>query len=73
MVNFYRKSLSRAAEIQASSQKYLRELRKNDKRPVFWDSEADAAFEQVKHDLDNNAFLSHPSRHAKIRLFPPHL
>ena len=68
MVNFYCKSLPRAAEIQAPLQKFLRDSRKNDKRPVIWDSEADAAFEQIKHDLANAALLSHPSHDAKIRL-----
>ena len=68
MVNFYRKSLPRAAEIQAPLQKFLCDSRKNDKRPVIWDPEADAAFEQVKHDLANAAILSHPSHDAKIRL-----
>ena len=68
MVNFYRKSLPRAAEIQAPLQKFLRDSQKNDKRPVAWDPEADAAFEKVKHDLANATLLSHPSRDAKIRL-----
>ena len=68
MVNFYRKSLPRAAEIQAPLQKFLRDSRKNDKRPVVWDPEADAAFEKVKHDLANATLLSHPSHDAKVRL-----
>ena len=68
MVNFYRKSLPRAVEIQAALQKFLRDSWKNDKQPVLWDPEADAAFEKVKHDLENTTLLSHPSRDAKIRL-----
>ena len=67
MVNFYRKSLPHAAKVQAPLQKFLCESRKNDKRPISWDTEASAAFEQVKHDLADATLLTHPVRNAKTR------
>ena len=51
MVNFYRKNLSHAAGVQAPLQKFLSDSRENDKRPILWDSDSEAAFDQVKNDL----------------------
>ena len=66
MVNFYRKNLPHAAQVQAPLQKFLTDSRKNDKRSISWDSEA--AFNQVKNDLANATLLSHPARNAEVRL-----
>ena len=68
MVNFYRKNLKHAAEIQAPLQKFLCDSRKNDKRLIPWDTESDSAFERVKQDLANATLLSHPALDAKTRL-----
>ena len=68
MVNFYRKSLKHAAEVQAPLQRFMRDSRKNEKRSILWDSVAESAFEQVKSDLANATLLSHPSCDTPTRL-----
>ena len=68
MVNFYRKNLKNAAEVQAPLQEFMRDSRKNDKRQISWNTDAESAFEQVKQDLTNAALFSHPAYDAKTRL-----
>ena len=68
MVNFYRRNLRHAAEVQAPLQKFMREFRKNDKRLIRWDSEAESAFERVKSNLVNANLVSHPARDAPTRI-----
>ncbi|GFT16646.1 retrovirus-related Pol polyprotein from transposon 17.6 [Trichonephila clavipes] len=46
MLNFYRRYLPHAAEVQAPLNKLLTNCKKNDKRPVPWNEEAETAFIQ---------------------------
>ena len=46
----------------------MRDSRKNDKRQIPWNANAESAFEQVKQDLTNAALLAHPAHDAKTRL-----
>lgn len=47
-VNFYHRDIPNAADMQASLNKYLKDAKKNDKRPIIWTTEATEAFEKVK-------------------------
>ena len=68
MVNFYRRNLKNAATTQAPLNKFLINSKKNDKTPILWNPEAEAAFEKVKEDLAQATLLVHPAPQAKIRL-----
>lgn len=67
-INFYRRSLPKAAEVQAPLNAYLHESKKNDKRPVIWTPEAETAFTQCKKDLAEATMLFHPTSGSEIRL-----
>ncbi|KMQ86468.1 gag pol polyprotein [Lasius niger] len=58
-VNFYRRFLPNAAATQAPLNKYLKDLKKSDKRPIEWTNEATEAFERTKQDLTNATLLAH--------------
>ncbi|KMQ88784.1 gag-pol polyprotein [Lasius niger] len=67
-VNFYLRFLPNAAATQARLNKYLKDSKKNDKRPIEWTNEATEAFERTKQDLTNATLLAHPVLQAKLRL-----
>lgn len=67
-VNFYRRYLPYAVATQAPLNEYLKESKKNDKRPLQWTEVAVKAFEQTKEDLANATLLVHPALNAKLRL-----
>lgn len=67
-LNFYRRSLRNAATTQAPLNNLLRDVKKNDKRPVIWTPEARAAFEQCKEDLAQATLLAHPASNAELRI-----
>jgi hypothetical protein len=68
MLNFYRRFVKKAAEIQSPLHNLLTNVRKNDKRPVAWNPEVEAAFEQCKEELANAALLAHPMEHGDLTL-----
>ncbi len=51
MINFYRRFLKNAAETQAPLHDFLKDSKKNDKRPIPWTEKASAMFEKCKDDL----------------------
>ncbi|GFV33334.1 transposon Ty3-I Gag-Pol polyprotein [Trichonephila clavipes] len=61
MLNFYRRFLPHAAEPQASLNRFLINCKKNDKRSVPWNEEAETAFMQCKSQLPNVASLIYPT------------
>ncbi|GFV69162.1 retrovirus-related Pol polyprotein from transposon 297 [Trichonephila clavipes] len=61
MLNFYRRFLPHAAEAQAPLNKLLTNCKKNYKRPVPWNEEAETAFMQCKSSLANIAILNYPT------------
>ncbi|KAG5316903.1 YG31B protein, partial [Pseudoatta argentina] len=67
LVNFYRKLLHNAAIVQAPLNEYLRNSRKNDKRPIIWTPVAEEAFNKCKESLANVTILSHSSDAAETR------
>lgn len=66
-VNFYRRSLPKAAETQAPLNALLQGSTKNDKREISWTSELEKAFEQIKFSLANATLLTHPAS-APLRI-----
>ncbi|GFV20563.1 retrovirus-related Pol polyprotein from transposon 17.6 [Trichonephila clavipes] len=68
MLNFYRRFLPRAAEAQAPLNKLLTNCKKNDKRPVPWNEEAETAFMQCKSSLANVATLNYPTPNQQLCL-----
>ncbi|GBM78910.1 Transposon Ty3-I Gag-Pol polyprotein, partial [Araneus ventricosus] len=58
MLNFYRRFLPNAADTQASLHEFLKNSKKNDKRPVSWTDATLAAFEKCKADIINAATLT---------------
>ena len=68
LVNFYRRSLPHAADIQAPLDHFLRDSCKNNKRVIAWTPEAEESFDKIKNDLANATLLSHPSAKAETRL-----
>ena len=47
---------------------YLTHAKKNDKTPINWTPEAEAAFIQCKNGLAKATLLTHPAVNAKLRL-----
>ncbi|KAG7196886.1 hypothetical protein KM043_015788 [Ampulex compressa] len=68
MLNYYRRCLKNAAKEQAILNDYLKNSKKNDKRPIHWTPEADAAFTKCLHSLANAATLAHPREGAPLIL-----
>ena len=61
-------NVPKAAEAQAPLNAYLTNSKKNDKTPINWTPEAEAAFLKCKKDLANAALLAHPAANAKLRI-----
>lgn len=67
-INFYRKSLRNAAEIQAPLHELLTGSTKRDKRPVKWNPRAERAFEECKNQIANATLLRHPIPNATLSI-----
>lgn len=61
MLNFYRRFVPHAAETQIPLLEYQKGNKKNDKTPIVWTPEAEAAFNKCKSELANATLLAHPS------------
>lgn len=68
MINFYRRYLKNAAEVQAPLHEYLKGAKKNDKRKIEWSTEAKRNFEKCKEDLANTAMLTFPKPELPLTL-----
>ena len=68
MVNYYRRNIKNAAEDHAILNEYLKDSKKNDKRPIQWTEEADQAFEKCLNSLANATLLAHPCETAPLVL-----
>lgn len=68
LVNFYRRNVPRAVQLQRPLNEYLHDTRKNDKREIVWTSEAEQAFIAVKEALAKATLLAYPSSSAPTRL-----
>lgn len=68
IINYYRRCIPRAAEQQAPLNDLLHDSKKNDKRPVTWDSKTEAAFEMCKQSLIQTTTLAHPTPNSNLAL-----
>lgn len=68
MINYYRRCVKGAAHDQAILNEFLKDGKKNDKRPVAWTPEAEAAFEKCKKSLSEATMLAHPQDAAPLIL-----
>lgn len=68
MLNFYRRFMSNAAQVQAPLNELLRGNVKG-KTPVNWTPEAAAAFEESRASLARAALLAHPKQDAPLAVF----
>ncbi|XP_043471059.1 uncharacterized protein LOC122504188 [Leptopilina heterotoma] len=67
--NFYRRSIHHAAHTLAPLNDLLvGSKKKNDKTPLIWTLEADAAFEQIRDVVARAVLLFHPEPNADTRL-----
>lgn len=68
MVNFYRKHIPHAVKSQSILSSYLHNAKRNDKTPIAWTADAEAAFCECKLQLQNAVTLSYPCTDAKLAL-----
>lgn len=68
MLNYYRRFLPKAAEIQAPLLSCMKGNIKKDKTPINWTPESLKAFVTCKEQLANAALLAHPSDKAPLCL-----
>lgn len=66
MINFYRRFLPHAAEVQAKLQTLIVGNKKHDKTPLVWTKDTENAFEEFKTMLSNATMLAHPSKIGKL-------
>lgn len=60
MLNFYRSCLPRQAELQSELNKYLHNMKRNDKTPIEWTPQAELAFEKCRQSILEATELMHP-------------
>ena len=65
---FYRRFLPNSASTQYRLNEFLKDWKKNDKRPITWTAETISAFEKCKTDLQHAATLSFYSPGQKLSL-----
>jgi len=68
MVNFYRRSLPKAAEVQRPLNELLRGAKKNDKTPIQWTETTLRAFEETRDALATVAHIAHPNEKLELSL-----
>ncbi|CAA9999485.1 unnamed protein product, partial [Nesidiocoris tenuis] len=68
LLNFYRRSLPRAASKQKMLFELCNDVRRNDKRLVEWNQDSIEAFKSSKDDLAKAVLIAHPSPDAPLTL-----
>lgn len=66
ILNYYRRCIPHAAQLQAPLNNFLQGARKNDKIP--WTPTTDAVFENCKKSLAETTLISHPATDSKLAL-----
>lgn len=69
MVNFYRRFIPKAAQLQAPLVNLLSGSQLKGAKPVPWSPESELAFQQCKDHLAYATLLAHPAPNAKLGLF----
>lgn len=68
MINFYGRWIPGAAKNQGILYNYLKQIKKNDRRPIQWTTEALKAFEACKKELADATLLTHPRMNTILAL-----
>jgi len=68
MINFYRRWIPGAAKNQGILNNYLKQSKKNDRRPIQWTTEAEKVFETCKKELADATLLTHPRMNTILAL-----
>ena len=68
VVNFYRRTIPHAAEIQRKLHTIIKTNKKNDQTQLEWTEEAKGAFIEFKTALANATLLAHPKENAELIL-----
>lgn len=68
MLNFYRRFMPNAAEIQLPLQELLGYWRKNDRTVITWSADTLAAFDACKLMLRQATMLAHPAPNATLAI-----
>lgn len=68
MINFYRRNIRNAAEIQRRLQVLIKSNRRNDRTKVEWTDDALMAFEEFKRAITEATLLAHPREDAQLVL-----
>lgn len=68
MLNYYRRCLPKAAEVQRVLHNLVGACKKSDQTPIVWTLETEAAFEKCKQDICQAMLLAHPSPDADLAL-----
>lgn len=68
MVNFYRSSIPKAAQIQGPLNAFLHNSKKKDKTRIEWTADTIEAFQQCKDSLKSTVTLFHPALDAGLAL-----
>lgn len=68
IMNYHRKSIPHAAQLQAPLNNMLKGTIKKDKRPVPWNSDAETAFNTCKQSLATSVMMNYPSPTARMAL-----
>jgi len=68
MLNFYRRSLNKAAEIQRPLNQLLKGAKKNDRTPIEWTRPVIESFEESKKELAKTTGLAHPDESLELSL-----
>lgn len=68
MINFYRRCLPKAAEVQRLLHALIGNSKKNDSTPIEWTPEAEEAFVRCQQDIKDAVTLAHPSSDAELSL-----
>lgn len=66
MLNFYRRFIPKAAEVQAELNELLKGPRCKGRSPVTWTEKAEQAFIKSKESLSRAALLAHPEPEAEL-------
>lgn len=68
MLNYYRRCIKNAAHDQAILNEYLKDSKKNDKRPIIWTDQTNEAFNKCIQSLAESTMLAHPKEDAPLIL-----
>lgn len=69
IINFHKRFIKNASEMQLHLLKLIKGNKKNDRTALDWNPDAEVAFEVCKNSLSEAALLTHPSANATLSVF----